>query len=162
MKSLVFTPITEPEAREVLNWDYPDIGTLYRPDPNEMEDDIRVLLTPTYNYYVARDVGGYLVGFCCFGEDAQVWGGDYTHNALDVGLGLNPELIGRGLSHQFLAAILDWGRQTFAPECFRATIATVNVRSQALFARAGFMIVQRFRAMTAEPYEFVIMLRAED
>jgi ribosomal-protein-alanine N-acetyltransferase len=141
-RPLKFTPITEPEAREVLNWEYPDIGT--------------------YHYYAVRDERGELVGFCCYGEDAQVWGGDYALAALDVGLGLRPDLIGHGLSHGFLAAILDWGRELFAPECFRATVAAVNARSQGLFARAGFLIVQRFVALTGEPHEFVVMLRAEE
>ena len=35
-----FTPITESEAREVLSWRYPDIATLYNPDPAEFEADV--------------------------------------------------------------------------------------------------------------------------
>jgi ribosomal-protein-alanine N-acetyltransferase len=159
---LQFTPITSAEARAVLNWRYPGLPTLYNPSPAELEDDIEVLLTPAYNYYAVRAEQGLLVGFCCYGSDAQVPGGDYSlRNAVDVGLGMNPALVGRGLSHGFLAAILHWGRHCFAPDYFRATVAAVNVRSQGMFARAGFLITQRFRPPNKDVHEFLVMLRAE-
>ena len=162
MSSLQFTPITPAEAREVLNWRYPGLPTLYNPSPDELEDDIDVLLTPAYNYHAVRAAQGLLVGFCCYGSDAQVPGGDYSlRNAIDVGLGMNPELVGRGLSHAFLAAILDWGRDCFVPDFFRATVVSTNVRSLGLFSRAGFLVTQRFRPKAKEMHEFLVMLRAE-
>lgn len=161
--SLHFTPITYAEAREVLTWRYPGLPTLYNPSADELEDDIAVLLTPVYNYYAARSAQGLLVGFCCYGSDAQVPGGEYgLRNAVDVGLGMNPELTGRGLSHSFLAAILDWGRHCFIPDFYRATVAASNLRSLSMFARAGFLVVQRFRPSEKELHEFLVMLRAED
>lgn len=163
LASLQFTPITPAEAREVLNWRYPGLPTLYNPSLDELEDDIDVLLTPAYNYYAVRAAHGLLVGFCCYGSDAQVPGGDYSlRNAIDVGLGMNPELVGRSLSHPFLAAILNWGRHCFVPDFFRATVASTNVRSLGMFARAGFLITQRFRPSEKEMHEFLVMLRAED
>jgi RimJ/RimL family protein N-acetyltransferase len=160
---LHFSPITYGEARTVLNWRYPGLPTLYNPAPEELEDDIEVLLTPAYNYYAVHSAAGLLVGFCCYGSDAQVPGGDYgLRNAVDVGLGLNPALVGRGLSHGFLAAILHWGRCCFMPDYFRATVAAVNVRSQGMFARAGFWVTQRFRPQDQDVHEFLVMLRAEN
>lgn len=156
-----FTPITEAEARAVLGWEYPAIGTLYQPDPSTFERDLEALLAPVYNYYAVRDEAGELAGFCCYGLDAQVPGGDYSLPAVDIGLGMHPARIGQGRSHGFLAAILAWGRELFAPDFFRATVADINVRSQGLFARAGFLIVQRFRAGEEEEHDFLVMLRAE-
>ena len=95
-------------------------------------------------------------------DDAQVPGGDYSlRNAVDVGLGMNPALVGRGLSHGFLAAILDWGRQCFEPDYFRATVAGINLRSQGMFSRAGFFIIQRFRPPDNDIHEFLVMIHAE-
>ncbi len=162
MDSLHFSLITADEARAVLNWRYPGLPTLYNPVLEEMEDDIQVLLTPAYNYYAARAAAGLLVGFCCYGADAQVPGGNYSlRGAVDIGLGMNPQLVGQGLSHPFLAAVLDWGRRCFAVDYFRATVAAVNTRSQAMFARAGFLTIQRFRPADSEIHEFLVMLRAE-
>ena len=50
-----FTPITEPEARIVLDWRYPDIGTLYDPDPDELEDDIACMLLNVSNVIGSDD-----------------------------------------------------------------------------------------------------------
>jgi RimJ/RimL family protein N-acetyltransferase len=162
MSTLRFTPISAEQAREVLNWRYLELPTLYNPDPEELEGDIAVLLTPAYNYHAVRSLEGLLVGFCCYGADAQVPGGDYSlRNAVDVGLGMNPALVGRRLSHAFLAAILDWGRQCFEPDYFRATVAAINLRSQAMFSRAGFLITQRFRPRDNDTHEFIVMVRAE-
>lgn len=162
MLSLRFTPITAEEARQVLNWRYPGLPTLYNPAAEELENDIKVLLTPANNYYAARSAEGLLVGFCCYGADAQVPGGDYSlRNAVDVGLGMNPTLVGSGLSHAFLAAILDWGRLCFEPDHFRATVAAINLRSQGMFSRAGFYITQRFRPPDNDIHEFLIMVRVE-
>ena len=96
------------------------------------------------------------------GRTPRCPGGDYSlRNAVDVGLGMNPALVGRGLSHAFLAAILDWGRQCFEPDYFRATVAGINVRSQGMFNRAGFYIIQRFRPADNDVHEFLVMVRAE-
>lgn len=152
-----FTPITESEAREVLSWHYPDIATLYNPDPAEFEADVWELLAPEYHYHAVRD-DDRLVGFCCFGEDAQVPDGDYSLPALDVGCGLNPALTGQGLSSEFFAAVLGHGRERFQPTHFRATVATINVRSMRMVLRAGFCEVQRFISGD-EPLEFALFVR---
>ena len=155
-----FAPITEPDARAVLCWSYPGIDTLYHPDPDNLEEDVAALLRPDYNYHAVHNGAGSLVGFCCFGEDAQVPGGDYGLPALDVGLGLHPDLIGTGLSHSFLAAILAFGEERFAPEFFRATVAVINRRSLHLFERAGFYIVQNFLSGEVRRHRFYVLLRA--
>ena len=79
------------------------MGLSAEPDADELARDVAALLRPDYHYHAAHDETGRLVGFCCFGEDAQVPGGDYSLPALDIGLGLHPDLTGRGLSHSFLA-----------------------------------------------------------
>ena len=153
-----FTPITDFEARTVLSWRYPFLESPF--DLDDLDDDIAALLAPAYHYFAARNHDGELVGFCCFGEDAQVPGGDYALPALDVGMGLRPDLTGRGLSHDFFQAVLAWGVALFAPECYRATVAAINVRSQGMVARAGFLITQRFHAQSGKPEEFIVLLKA--
>lgn len=155
-----FAPITEAEARAVLGWSYPGVDTLYHPDPDNLEEDLAALLRPEYHYHAVHGDAGGLIGFCCFGEDAQVPGGDYGLPALDVGLGLHPDLIGTGLSHGFLAAILAFGAERFAPEFFRATVAVINRRSLHLFEHAGFYITQNFLSGEVRQHRFYVLLRA--
>lgn len=157
---ITFAPITEEEARTVLRWRYPGMPLLNEPDDAEFETDVAALMRPEYNYYAAHDETGRLVGFCCFGEDAQVPGGDYALPALDVGLGLHPDLTGLGLSHGFLEAILAFGAATFAPDFFRATVADVNRRSLRLFEGAGFYFLNTFISGEVRNHRFNVLLRA--
>ncbi|HHY53888.1 MAG TPA: GNAT family N-acetyltransferase [Chloroflexi bacterium] len=159
---VTFAPITAPEARTVLCWRYPDMGAYPEPDDEELEHDIAALLRPDYHYFAAHDETGRLIGFCCFGEDAQVPGGDYSLPALDIGLGLHPDLTGRGLSHSFLEKILAFGVEIFAPEYFRATVAAVNIRSLRLFEGSGFYFIQTFVSGEVRNHRFHVLLRAAE
>ncbi len=71
-----------------------------------LDDAVKSFLEPRYAYHAAwrRDHG--LAGFCCYGQDAQVPGGDYAAPAIDVGLGMRPDLVGQGLGDEFLRSIL--------------------------------------------------------
>ena len=157
-----FSPITEQEATTVLSWRYSDVAVQLQPNADDFVEDLQALLLPAFHYYAVRDSAGDLVGFCCYGEDAQVAGGDYALQALDVGMGLRPDLVGQGRAQGFLQAILHWGNLQFAPEMFRSTVAAVNQRSQRMFARAGFMIVQRFVPPGIPELDFLVMVRAVD
>lgn len=157
-----FSPITADEAGTVLRWRYHDLTYLLQPNEENFDTDLAAMLRPDYHYYAVRDAQGELVGFCCYGEDAQVIGGDYTAPALDIGLGLRPELVGQGRARAFLQAVLDWGSEQFAPEMFRCTVAAANPRSQRMFARAGFMTVQRFPALDMIGFDFIVMVRVAD
>lgn len=160
-----FSPITAAEASTVLRWRYHDLTYLLQPVAENFDRDLAAMLRPEYHYYAVSDdsdTGGALVGFCCYGEDAQVVGGNYTAPALDVGLGLRPDLVGQGRARAFLQAVLDWGNAQFAPEMFRCTVAAANPRSQRMFARAGFMTVQRFAALDMTGFDFIVMVRMAD
>jgi RimJ/RimL family protein N-acetyltransferase len=151
--------INELTARQVLTWRYTDQYALYNPSEETLEEDLAALLNPQYNYYVVHD-GETLIGYCCFGEDAQVPGGDYSlPDALDIGLGLRPDLTGQGRGADFLAAILKFAQQEYRPRYFRATIAAFNLRSQRVFAKTGFRPVQTFMNESARPLQFVVMVK---
>ena len=57
---------------------------------------------------------------------------------LEIGLGLRPDLTGRGLGAAFLAAGLDFARERFAPDRFTLAVATFNERAITVYKRAGF------------------------
>ena len=57
---------------------------------------------------------GDLVGYCCYGLDAQVPGGEYLINmpaVLDIGVGMKPNLTGAGRGHDFVSAILEYANE---------------------------------------------------
>lgn len=156
--NLIFSPMSQAHARAMLSWRYAAPYDLYNPDPDRLEQDVQGLLDPQYNYYAMTDEHGEFVAYCCFGPDARVPGGDYEAAALDVGMGLRPNLTGRGFGRTYLTAILNFGRRAFDPPAFRVTIAEFNKRALHLCEEAGFRAVQTF-IRQRDSRAFVVLMR---
>ena len=108
------------------------------------DESARSFLDPRLDYHAAR-LDGELVGFCCFGPAARVAGGDYRREELlDVGLGLRPDLTGRGLGLAFVRAVLAHAGATRAPAGYRLTVAAFNRRAVRVYERAGFVLDHTF------------------
>jgi RimJ/RimL family protein N-acetyltransferase len=150
----------EPDARAVLEWRYEPPYDLYNIDSPEPDEVVRFLADPTNRYYAITDVAGGLVGFCCFGEDARVPGGDYALDALDIGLGIRPDLTGRRLGRAFVEAVVDFARAQFGPQMLRVTIAAFNERARRVWGRAGFEQVGSF-ARPADGQVFVALVSVD-
>jgi [ribosomal protein S18]-alanine N-acetyltransferase len=151
-----FTPIERDQARTIAAWRYEGVYSLYDGDPEGFE----TLLRPEYRVHAASDEHGELVGFCSFGEDARVAGYDYADDALDVGLGMRPDLVGRGLGVAFTRAVLEFAAREHSPIVFRVTVAGFNRRAQRLCLALGFRETARF-PQEHTGNEFVV-LRRED
>src|SRR5579884_792904 len=98
-------PMTEATAREMLSWRYEAPYDFYNSDPESVEEDVAEALEGSQ--YSVRDARGELVGFLAFGECAQVPGGHragaYTgEDVVDIGLGMRPDLTGKGLGLPFM------------------------------------------------------------
>jgi len=67
-------------------------------------------------YFVCVGLDGEMIGYYCFGDDARVptvEEGVYCDEYLDVGLGLRPDLCGRGLGRDFFAEGLGFASKRF-------------------------------------------------
>jgi len=123
-------------------------------------------LQPRLHYHSVFEEGGDLVGYFCFGEDARVAAGRrlgvYAREpALDVGLGMRPDLTGRGLGEEFVHAGLRFARDTCLPRAFRLTVATFNRRAIRVYERAGFETVETFGAPTPGGEREWLLMRRE-
>jgi RimJ/RimL family protein N-acetyltransferase len=155
---LIFVPMTEAYARAILGWRYDPPYDAYNLDPATAEADLTaVFLNPEYHYHAVLDAQGELIAYRCFGPDAQVPGGDYSADALDMGGGLRPDLTGRGLGPHVMLAAIEFARARFAPPAFRATVAAWNTRALRACAKAGYRPVQRFQSTAGA--EFVVLTR---
>jgi len=126
-------PLTAEQAEDIAGWRHPPPYDTY----DVGGDDVCHLLLPHYRYHAVLD-GPEMMGYCCFGEDARVAGGRYDDAVLDVGWGMRPELMGRGLGRGFVDSIVRFGEERYAPEVMGVTIADFNHRSQRVAAGAGF------------------------
>jgi len=153
------TPMTDTAARAIVQWRYAEPYALYNMGGSDEAAGVRYLLDGVNDYHAIHNEMGELVGFCCFGREAQVPGGDYAAAALDVGLGMRPDLTGQGLGTALLTAILEFAAQEIDPARWRATVASFNIRSQRIFTKAGFQPVQTFLSRSEAPLAFVVVTK---
>jgi len=143
MPEYKISPITSEQAQKIISWHYDPPYGVYNLKP----EDINGLLNPEYRYHQILANEDVLVGYCCYGLDAQVPGGNYHRGEpeiLDVGVGLAPDLTGQGLGAGFVKAILAYAWKTFRPAVFRVTIADFNQRSMITFLNQGFEVSGHF------------------
>jgi RimJ/RimL family protein N-acetyltransferase len=136
-------PLTREQAEKILTWKYQPPYGVYDLDG----EDLNELLNPDFRYHQVLNAEGELVGYCCYGFDAQVPGGDYScgePQVLDVGVGLRPDLTGQGQGRSFVSAVLNYAWSVYRPEIFRVTVADFNQRSINTFRNLGFEITHHF------------------
>jgi RimJ/RimL family protein N-acetyltransferase len=75
------------------------------------------------------DDGGELVGFFNFVPEGH---------EVRLGLGMRPDLTGRGLAQPFIDAGLDYAQREWRPRVFRLWVARWNERALAAYRRSGF------------------------
>lgn len=117
------------DAEAVAAWHYEPPYDFYdfEADPEDLEE----ILDPARRLgdYHSVERNGELVGFFSF----KVHG-----DAVEIGLGLRPDLTGAGVGLAFVEAGLDFARTTFAPATFWLDVATWNERAKKVYERAGF------------------------
>jgi RimJ/RimL family protein N-acetyltransferase len=86
-----------------------------------------------------------------------VSGGDYRSAALDIGMGVRPDLTGRGTGASFAAAVIDFALKSFVPPALRVTVAAFNLRAQRVWIKNGFQATQSFVSPSGRAY--VILMR---
>lgn len=157
VRPLRFAALDEASARKITRWRYGGRYSIY----DGSEDELSALLAPEHRYFGAWH-GGELVGYCCFGPDARVPGGDYRRGepeVLDVGGGLRPDLAGKHLGELLARQVLRFAVELLRPSVLRVTVLRANVRACALCRRLGFREVHRFRVEDFQDGEVVQLER---
>ncbi len=155
--ALTFRPFIEQDALTVASWRYPEPYAAYDLDPWN-RDVLTALLRPE-NQYHAMLREEEMIGFFCLGEDACVPGWDYADSALDLGMGLRPDLTGQGRGAIYLAAIVTHVMQQYPAASLRTTVAAWNQRALRLCLSSGFREVARFNSTRKEQTEYVVLVR---
>jgi ribosomal-protein-alanine N-acetyltransferase len=134
-------------ARTILSWRYEPPYDFYNLHSDDAGEAVRTMMDPQNAYHTLVNQQGDLVAYCCFGADAQVCGGDYAVPALDIGLGVRPDLTGQGAGPAFVGAVLEFAQRTFTVTMFRVTVAKFNERALRVWERAGFRATQTFHRL---------------
>jgi [ribosomal protein S18]-alanine N-acetyltransferase len=114
-----------PEAYELMRkWRYPPPYDFYDGHADPPQNPER--------YFAACDEDGELVGFYYFEPNPP---------DLDYGLGLRPDLTGRGFGLEFFLAGLEFARELYRPGRVFLHVAEFNERARRVYERAGFRVI---------------------
>lgn len=158
-----FRPMRDEDARSVATWRYDGPLAFY----DFLPADLGEILADLPSFSAAVDDRDELLGYFMSGPGAQVPGGReaelYLPDALDIGLGLRPDLVGQGHGVRFVVAGLAHLKAilTPPPERFRLSVAAFNTRAIHVYTRAGFRAVGLFSNPERDDTEtpFLLMRR---
>ncbi|MBO1623712.1 N-acetyltransferase [Bacillus cereus] len=147
--------LTGEEAKEINTWQYEEPYSLY--NFSGSEETIEELLDGTY--YGCCNEYGELIGYFCFGENAQVPGGRDAklyigEDTVDIGLGMKPHLTGQGMGKSFLKVGFQFALKAFQPKRIRLSVAAFNKRAITLYENVGF---QKNVLFMSRGREFLLM-----
>lgn len=152
--SLRFRRLTPDDAAAASAWRYEGPWSVY--DGSEVDP-----ISSEKGYRAIVDEHGAFLGFVCTGADARVRGLTEAPDTLDVGVGLAPSIVGRGLGASILGPVLDSIAARSEASSLRAVVQSWNERSLRLCARLGFR--EAGRHLVHEPdgdVEYVVVVRA--
>jgi RimJ/RimL family protein N-acetyltransferase len=109
--------------------DFSELATWRYAAPYEFYNGGQEPVNNPERYFIARDDDGALIGFYYF---------EPKDDALEYGLGLRPDLTGRGLGLDFFREGLEFGRERYLPPRVRLFVAAFNERAIKVYERAGF------------------------
>ncbi|UOR13910.1 GNAT family N-acetyltransferase [Halobacillus amylolyticus] len=128
-----FSEISKKQAEKISNWHYEGEYSFY--DYENDEEDIAELLSPRGDIYYMVKKGNEEIGFFCF---------ETEEDSVEIGLGMKPELTGRGMGLDFFKAGLNFAISKFNPKEITLSVATFNKRAIKVYKRAGFESVKTF------------------
>jgi RimJ/RimL family protein N-acetyltransferase len=118
---------------------------------------VKQFLNPDLAFHAVLGEHDEFIGFCSYGIDGQVPGGNYTEDALDIGLGMKPELTGQGRGEDFFGAILKFAEKNMNPDTCRLTVAKFNERALTLYKNFGFRDYSEFEDLQSHvPYTILV------
>jgi ribosomal-protein-alanine N-acetyltransferase len=128
--------MSDASAVSIAGWRYSPPYDFYDAIPDD--PDLADLLRADFRrgrYFEFVDVAGNLVGFF-----------EYKHEVkpLEIGLGLRPDLTGRGLGLNFVTAGMVFARSEFGAKSLSLSVAVFNERARKVYERAGFHPVETY------------------
>lgn len=134
---MLIKSLTSDYASEISGWTYENEYSIY----SFLKDDEAIAELLCGDYYACLDPDGSLTGYFCFGESARIPTVErdvYDSNMIDIGLGMKPDLCGKGLGLSFVKSGLDFAREHFGALQVRLTVAAFNKRAINVYGKAGF------------------------
>lgn len=149
--SYVFIPRDQQATDEIVGWHYEEPYSFY--DMEADAEDLAEFLDPDQweNSYAVYNEEKELVGFFSFQVDGD---------SVEIGLGMRPDLTGKGDGLAFLEEGLVFAKEKFGAKTFELAVAAFNTRAIKVYEKAGFRETRRFMQETnGGHYEFCEMIK---
>lgn len=133
---MTIIPMQEKYAREIIQWRYDGVYVFY----NRKESYLEELLDG--NHAACVGLNGELIGYFAFGPTAQIPTVEenvYIEDLLDIGLGIRPDLCGKGMGRAFLEKGMRFAGTSFGKKAFRLSVAAFNERAIKVYEKCGFI-----------------------
>ena len=145
-----FNKLSQEQAENIAsNWYYEGEYAFY--DFAADEEDLAELLNPQERgdkYYIVKKANEE-IGFFYFENEGD---------SVEIGLGMKPELTGKGMGLDFVKAGLSYAILNYNPKEITLSVATFNERGIRVYKRAGFESVKTFMQDTnGSRFEFLKM-----
>ena len=150
--------MTTEYMKEIFEWRYEEAYQLY----NLMKTPEMIQELSNGKYYCCVS-DGQLVGYFAFGSSARipaVESNPYAEDLLDIGLGLRPDLCGKGYGAAFLKVGMEFAGSQWSPKGFRLTVAEFNRRAIKAYKKAGFSVVRSLSHMMFD-MKFLVMMQKD-
>lgn len=146
-----FSVLTQEQAEDIaFNWHYDGEYAFYDMEADKEDLEAFLNLEERGNSTFAVTKENELVGFLSISK--------VDDRMLDIGLGMRPDLTGKGKGIEFLRAGLDFIQTEFKPEKITLSVATFNQRAIKLYRKVGFKDVETFMQDTnGSTFEFLKM-----
>jgi ribosomal-protein-alanine N-acetyltransferase len=146
----IFEKMTQEQAEKIASdWQYEEEYSFY--DISADEEDLAEFLNPQKradSYYMVNQ-GDEELGFFSF---------TVGQCSVDIGLGMKPELTGKGIGLDFIKAGLEYAVFKYNPLEITLSVATFNERAIKVYKKAGFKLVETFMQDTnGSRFEFIKM-----
>jgi ribosomal-protein-alanine N-acetyltransferase len=144
--------MTQSEAKEISEWHYGGLYSFYdmSHDPKDLEEFLDFKNWKRDVFFSTLDLSQELIGFFEFRR---------VSDAIHVGLGIRPDLTGKGLGKDFVTSGLLFAQDLFNVGKFIVSVAQFNLRAIRLYRKLGFIQTKAFLEITnGEVYPFFEML----
>ena len=127
--------LSQKNARIIADeWHYDGQYAFY--DMKNDQEDYDEIISPQLrknNYFQVLDTNGNLVAFFCLDPDKK------KKEQVEVGLGLAPNLTGRGLGSEFMSVIENFVKDNYDYKVIVLSVADFNLRAIKVYQMAGYV-----------------------
>jgi RimJ/RimL family protein N-acetyltransferase len=129
---VVVREVTPTEAEITTKWRYQGPWSVY-------DGKVSHVITAENGYdAIAERATDRFLGFVCLGAEARVPGLTEEADVLDVGIGLDPAIVGQGKGRSIVGPLLKWAEATHEAAELRVVVQAWNERSLRLWYGLGF------------------------